>query len=454
MSTVRRYEHLDFRQSDLAKPETTQEGYWKLDGKVARTGVQIYRNADGSERRELRLPEDVKASLPGFNLKPLTNNHPPQLVRPDNAQQYVAGAVGEAEYADGWVRAPVTLWTKDAIDAVKAGRAQLSVGYTCKLVDEAGTWQGEKYDSRQTDIVVNHVALVDAARAGPEARLRLDAGDAETHETEEIRRADLAPVASALPTPIATQETKRMAHKMTLDGLELEVADANAQAIITRAVASAEKKGQDAAAAERARADGLTDKVKALESEKTALQAKVDTLDAAAKKMVDCDACDGTGKVGGEVCDDCSGTGSVKMDSLADKAWRKSARERAITRAVGARADARAKLLVQAAEHLSANEKLDGKSDVEIKKLVLSKICKDLKLDGKDDVYVSHRYDFELEQLAKSKGKAHTRALELVRGPDLEAKKDGEVVDAFDGETDGRALMQKRNREMFVKRGK
>jgi RecJ-like exonuclease len=246
-----------------------------------------------------------------------------------------------------------------------------------------------------------------------------------------------------------------MGHKMKLDGLEIEVADANAQSIIERAVAVAEKKGHDAASAERARADGLESQVKTLTGEKTALQAKADTLDAAAKKMEECDACDGTGKVDGKQCDDCGGEGKVKMDSLADKTWRKASRERAITRAVAGRADTRAKLLVQAAEHLSANEKLDGKSDVEIKKLVLAKVCKDLKLDGKDDVYVNHRFDFELEQLGRSKRQPAARGRELVIAPDIAPRGDSAPHEEnLDGEMDGLSLMRKRNAAAFVKRGK
>ena len=82
MSLVRRFERHDFAASDLAKPETTPEGYWKLDGKVARTGIQIYRDGKGNVIRELRLEGDVKASLDSFALSPLTNCHPPGLVNP------------------------------------------------------------------------------------------------------------------------------------------------------------------------------------------------------------------------------------------------------------------------------------------------------------------------------------------------------------------------------------
>jgi hypothetical protein len=140
--------------------------------------VQTYQNSDGSTRRELRLEQDVRASVPGFAQKPLTNGHPPGLVDPDNAKHYAVGAVGGASYSDGWVRAPLTVWQRDAIDAIRDGRAQLSVGYSCRLVDESGVHDGQAYDCRQEDIVINHLAIVDVARAGPEARLRLDAGDA------------------------------------------------------------------------------------------------------------------------------------------------------------------------------------------------------------------------------------------------------------------------------------
>lgn len=417
MTLVRRFERLDFAPTDLAKPEMTADGYWKLEGKVARTGIQIYRDSQGNERRELRLEGDVKASLKGFALSPLTNGHPPGLVDPQNAQRYAAGAVGEATYADGWVKAPITVWTKDAIDAIRGGRAQLSVGYQCVVVEEAGEWQGQKYDSRQTQILVNHVALVDSARAGEAARLRLDAGDAATAEcfdsTPDVGDSDS-------PTRNESQERTPM-FKIKVDGLELEVADANAGSIIERAILNAKKEGSDLATAEKARADSAELAKAASDKKVTELQAKVD----ASKSDVKCDECDGTGEAGGKDCEYCAGKGEMKADSLLDLDRRKASRARSDARAAASAGAARAKLLTLVAPHLSANEKLDALTDVQIKRLTLDKLG--VKFDDKSDVYAIARFDAEMDKV-KDKARGPLELVRLVTEEQPEARGDGELT--------------------------
>lgn len=42
---------------------------------------------------------------------------------------------------------------------------------------EPGEWNGEPYDAIQTNIRVNHLALVAVARAGDDARLNMDSQD-------------------------------------------------------------------------------------------------------------------------------------------------------------------------------------------------------------------------------------------------------------------------------------
>jgi hypothetical protein len=387
---VRRFERLDFKVSELAKPEVTADGFLKLEGKVARTGVQLYHDALGGTRRELRRTEDVKASLPGFTLAPLTNGHPPQLVDPSTAKQYAAGAVGPAEYADGWVKAPITVWTKDAIEAVRAGRAQLSVGYTCRLTREEGEHEGEKYDSVQSDIVVNHVALVDAARAGPEARLRLDAADAMTG----FGLSESGVVVST-STTAPQGETPRM-HIIKVDGLDVKVESTNDGSIIEKAMDGIRAKAAAELAAERKRADDAVASLATVTAEKTTLQANHDALSASSKKDVKCDECDGSGKIGEASCEGCAGKGEMKADALTFE-WRKASRARSDARAASARGASRAALIARVSPLLSKNEKLDSKTDVEIKKLAIVALDKDFKADGKVDAYVEAYFDAQMK---------------------------------------------------------
>lgn len=72
------------------------------------------------------------------------------------------------------------------------GRVQLSLGYECDVVEEVGELDGEAYDHRQINRRYNHLAIVDEARAGEEAQIRMDSVDAvQITETPALRSDDM-----------------------------------------------------------------------------------------------------------------------------------------------------------------------------------------------------------------------------------------------------------------------
>lgn len=155
------------------------DGRVRADAYLTRAGVFIYRNADGTERREFRPESEVfKAdSLDSFAQAPVTNNHPPEPVTSHNAKQYAVGATGDAVRRDGSrVRASIMVFDAETISQMEAGKVQLSCGYEVDLIETPGvTDDGERYDAVQTNIRGNHVALVEVGRAGPEVCVRMDA---------------------------------------------------------------------------------------------------------------------------------------------------------------------------------------------------------------------------------------------------------------------------------------
>jgi hypothetical protein len=418
---VRRFEHHDFA-SNLPRPVKTADGFWAVSGHVARTGVQEYRDSKGGIRRELRLPEDVSASLPSFALQPLTNDHPPEMVDPHNAEKYVAGAVGEAKMDGGWVVAPLKIYTADAIAAVEAGRVQLSVGYSCRLDFVGGDWQGQRYDAIQRDIVVNHVALVDSARAGSAARLRLDGNDAISIACDTSRAAP------------STSENKSMA-QIKLDGMTFEVADANAPAAVDRAIAAARKDGEDkASAAEQAKKNAEAMLV-SVTKERDALQGRLDGKLAEEKAPV---------RVLGREIAVVDAVDQTKMDAF-------------VTPLIEERAAARAALLVEARKHLGANEKFDShkskdgkdipaKSDTEIKRLVVQKLEPSAKMDGKSDEYVQARYDAAIEAAAKRVPSSIEVARAAVTGTAIVVENADAAAAPMDPEAARRAMIERQLR--------
>lgn len=186
----------EIRVDNLAMPRISQTkaGYLKGDAIVGRTGVQKYINADGTERLELRHPNDICApeSLETLKAIPITNDHPTTLVNVDNAGELLIGLTGETVRVDGQaIIATITITHKDAIETInKRNKKELSLGYEVELVREDGVYNGEKYTHRQTNVKYNHLAIVDKGRAGI-SRLNFDGVDALVHLTDETRNLNM-----------------------------------------------------------------------------------------------------------------------------------------------------------------------------------------------------------------------------------------------------------------------
>lgn len=159
------------------KAKRTDEGFIKDTPVLTRTGVFVYRNADGSERREYRPPEEVfKAdSLSLYAGIPITNGHPGKVTSA-NAANHTIGAVLTPARQDGDnLIADIVIHN---VEAVNAGNKELSVGYELDLDETPGIApNGERYDAVQRNIIPNHLAIVSRGRAG-NARLNMD-GDQE-----------------------------------------------------------------------------------------------------------------------------------------------------------------------------------------------------------------------------------------------------------------------------------
>lgn len=243
---------------------------------VARIGVQTYYLPDGTERREFRPASEVfkPDSLASYQGKPITLGH--VFVNSDNAKEVVVGAVsGSAMREDSNVIVPLTVYDKESIEKAKNGIAgELSVGYSTVDVESKGWGSNEtgeykldgeyqsqdeipsdwvRFDALQTEIKVNHVALVYKGRAQV-AKLNFDAQQENPYTTD----VDI------------NKEDKQEMIKIKLDGAqEFEVAPEIASHI------EALNAKADTAIAER---DSLKAKVDAMpaEIEKAVAKAKAD----------------------------------------------------------------------------------------------------------------------------------------------------------------------------------
>lgn len=233
---------------------------------AARTGLQDYmgREVDPNNAHGLRDKGTVKVyrpesevfkadSLATFAAAPVTVDHPPQAVTADNWRGLGVGEINGDVVRDGQrVRVPIIIRDAAAVRAAQTTHKQLSMGYATELVfpTDGKHPDGTACDAYQTNLRINHIALVPAARGGPELR-----------------------VVDERPAPLNQKETAPM-KKIVLDGLQVDLSDAEAVA------AAFDKLQAKATDAQKALADATAAHDKAM-GEKDA------ELDEMKKKVVD-----------------------------------------------------------------------------------------------------------------------------------------------------------------------
>lgn len=163
----------------VPKVQKTDQGFLEGEVVASRTGIFNYYDADGKCRKELRHPDDVlkEDSLKTLKMIPVTDDHPQEFVDANNASSLQKGFTGESYRTDedGNIVVRIKVTDSNLINKILSGKkAELSLGYSVSLKKDDGIYKGERYDYRQTDIVYNHLAVVEMGRAGRNARFRLD----------------------------------------------------------------------------------------------------------------------------------------------------------------------------------------------------------------------------------------------------------------------------------------
>ena len=371
-NSVNRFDNIDNSQWMTVPFERTNEGFLRGRAIVTSIGVFTYKRKDGTVQRELRLPEEVFSldTLNSMKLKPVTLNHPTELVTSENADRLQVGSLGDnpswtkewhdrnwQEVTDGINCAiDMVITKKDAIDAVLNGKQALSMGYACDLeaAQPGAAWCGIEYDFIQRNIRYNHCAIVDAARAGDNAKieLRADSEDAVLEDMVFYKKTDGG---------------TQMLKKINLDGIDYE-----AEETVIKALHAANER------ADKAEKDACGTKKELDECIENAKKAK-DELE---KKISEVEAERDTAK---EKAD-----GLEKENAELKKTALDSAR---IDEAVNAKI-----ALLENAKKANVEVKADM-SDMDIKKAVITSAFPNANFDGKDDVYIQARYDATVEML-------------------------------------------------------
>lgn len=282
---------LDAENGTLAPPKQLPTGSWVIEGYATRAGVFKYLEPDGTPRLEYRSPEEVEKSAPNLVHRVLTNLHPDGRVTPKNANALQQGVVLDAVWEPDNQRIKVSclITTEELLESIGAGRRELSCGYEAEVVPEAGVSpSGEPYTHVQRDIQHNHLAVVDAGRAGPTCALRLDAqGDAVGVVPVVAPPIPPPPAGNPVtPPPVGGAKEKSMV-KVTINGVEYEVPEAVAAALKAEREAM-QAKLMEAEKAEESALEDVKEKealVVAADTAKAEVAAKLDTAEKSLKAV-------------------------------------------------------------------------------------------------------------------------------------------------------------------------
>lgn len=154
--------------------EITPEGYLLCrDVRLARTGILIYGDGevpvkpDNTGLIQVYRGDDVlfaPTTIASTEGKPVVDDHPDDWVTPKNWQMLSKGSghnvhQGEGEDAE-YLMADLLIMDESAIEAVQKGKVEISLGYDAEYT------QISPGKGVQSNIVVNHIALVDKGRCG------------------------------------------------------------------------------------------------------------------------------------------------------------------------------------------------------------------------------------------------------------------------------------------------
>ncbi|MGN8233226.1 DUF2213 domain-containing protein [Priestia flexa] len=155
----------------------TPEGYLTVTVPITRPGVFPYQRQDGTIQMEAKLPDEIfsERTIRSARSKPVTDDHPNEPVTLKNFNRYAKGL----SHTDASVRnlklyVSMTITDEGLIRKIRDGKREISIGFLSDVVAEQGTYNGETYQFVQRNLEINHIAIVEQGRAGPEVAIRND----------------------------------------------------------------------------------------------------------------------------------------------------------------------------------------------------------------------------------------------------------------------------------------
>lgn len=143
----------------------------------------------------LRHPDELAKAADSFNNIPLLDRHIP-VTADAPSKEFVVGSTGtDAVFDEPFLRNSLVIWCANAIAGVNTNQQrELSSAYSYDADMTPGKYEGVPYDGIMRNIKGNHVALVEAGRAGPDVVV----GDSKLLENPKMSKKKLSANARVL----------------------------------------------------------------------------------------------------------------------------------------------------------------------------------------------------------------------------------------------------------------
>jgi uncharacterized protein len=114
----------------------------------------------------------LEASAPTFERAPLMLEHlgvTAKSAQHEAVKRKIIGAISNVRWVAPYLIADLTVWDGEGIEAIESQRQQeLSPGYHYTPVMNSGVLDGLPYEGSMTEIIANHLCIVDTGRTGPD----------------------------------------------------------------------------------------------------------------------------------------------------------------------------------------------------------------------------------------------------------------------------------------------
>lgn len=150
---------------DASIGEITPEGYLKIPNvTIARTMVQVYEDSKGKAKRVLKAADALRDMIEFGSGRPVTDEHPNGGVV--MSKKDTRGFIDNLYFTDaGEVKSDIYITCPRLKKTVQDGKkSEVSIGFYSNVNSTPGIFNDEEYDEVQTDIWLDHLAIVKNGR--------------------------------------------------------------------------------------------------------------------------------------------------------------------------------------------------------------------------------------------------------------------------------------------------